>query len=74
MTTSIEVLEAEVLSLSAEDRSRLLDRLIASLGSDPEIEKAWAAEADRRDAEIDNGMVTAVPAEQALARLRAGLR
>jgi len=74
MPTSIEVLEAEVLSLSAAERSRLLERLIASLDADPEIQEAWVQEAERRDAEIDSGAVTLVPGEQALSRLRAGLR
>ncbi len=49
-------------------------RLIASLGTDAEIEEAWAIEAERRDAEIDEGKVTTVPGAEILARLRAELR
>lgn len=71
MPTHIEVLEAEVLSLSIAERSRLLERLISSLDSDPEIEEAWVAEAGRREAEISDGSVAAVPGDDALARLRA---
>jgi putative addiction module component (TIGR02574 family) len=73
MSTSIEVLEAEVLSLPTAERSRLLERLIASLDADPEIAEAWVREAERRDAEIDSGAVSLVPGEQVLARLRADL-
>ena len=40
MSTSLEVLEAEVLQLIPADRSHLLERLIASLDSDPEIEES----------------------------------
>ena len=39
MTIPVEVLEAEVLSLPAPLRSRLLDKLIASLDTDPEWRK-----------------------------------
>ena len=74
MATSIEVLEAEVLGLSAAERSRLLDRLIASLDADPEIKQAWVQEAERRDSEIDSGAVKLVPGEQALLRTRSNLR
>jgi len=74
MPTSIEVLEAEVLGLSAAERSRLLERLIASLDADPEIQKAWVQEAERRDAEVDSGAVSLVPGEQVLSRLRSDLR
>ena len=73
VNTSLEVLEAEVLKLGPADRSHLLERLIASLDSDPEIEKAWEQEADRREAELDSGAVAAVPGDEALARLRSRL-
>ena len=74
MATSIEVLEAEVLGLSPAERSRLLERLIASLDADPEIQKAWAQEAERRDAEVDSGAVSLVSGEEAVSRLRTNLR
>ena len=74
MPTSIEVLEAEVLGLSVDERSRLLERLITSLDADPEIQEAWVQEAERRDAEVDSGAVSLVPGEQVLSRLRSDLR
>lgn len=73
MTFPIEVLEAEVLSLPAPLRSRLLDKLIASLDADPEWEEAWAQEADRREAAIATGNAAWVPGEEAVARIRAKL-
>ena len=73
MTIALEVLEAEVLSLSALQRSHLLDRLITSLDADPEIQQAWAAEAERRDVDIDAGKVALVSGPAVLARLRATL-
>ena len=73
MTIALDVLEAEVLNLSALQRSHLLDRLIASLDADPEIQQAWAVEAERRDADIDSGKVALVSGEAVVARLRATL-
>lgn len=73
MTTTIETLEAEVLKLAPSERSRLLERLIISLDEDAEVEEAWAKEADRRQAELDSGVVTAIPGDQMMERLRARL-
>jgi putative addiction module component (TIGR02574 family) len=73
VSTSLEVLEAEVLQLAPADRSHLLEKLIASLDLDLEVEEAWAREADRREAELESGLVVAVPGEEAIARLRARL-
>jgi putative addiction module component (TIGR02574 family) len=74
MSIPLDTLEAEVLKLPAGARSHLLDRLIASLGADAEIEEAWAIEAERRDAEVDAGKVATVPGAEVLDRLRAELR
>lgn len=73
VSTNLDVLEAEALKLAPADRSRLLERLIASLDSEPEIEEAWAREADRRETELESGAVVAVPGHEAIARLRARL-
>jgi putative addiction module component len=35
--------EAAALQLTAADRARLVDRLIATLDAEPEVEEAWAA-------------------------------
>lgn len=73
MTIPIDVLEAEALSLPEAERSRLIDRLIASLEKDPEWEIAWSDEADRREARIARGDTAWVRGEDALARIRAKL-
>jgi putative addiction module component (TIGR02574 family) len=73
MSTALEVLEAEALKLTPSERSRLMERLLVSLDEDVEIEAAWAAEADRREAELDSGMVTPVSGDQMMERLRARL-
>ena len=73
MNEQLEVLEAEVLKLAPAERTRLLERLIASLDTDPEIEAAWDQEADRREAALASGAVCAVPGHEAIARLQARL-
>jgi hypothetical protein len=68
MSTTVELQEAEVLRLSPKDRSRLLDRLIASIDADAETESAWDEVADRRESEMNSGAVQSVPLEDAIAR------
>ena len=73
MTTSLEVLEAEALKLAPADRSHLLERLIASLDVDSEVEEAWELEADRREASLESGTAVEVPGQEAMNRLRSRL-
>ena len=73
MSTKLEALEAEALKLAPAERSHLLERLVASLDADPELDAAWELEADRREAELASGSVAAVPASEAMARLRSRL-
>lgn len=71
MSSTLETLQAEVLRLSPADRTRLLDRLIASLDVDGEAEAAWDALADQREGEFQTGAVQPVPLDVAIARLEA---
>ena len=73
MPTILEALEAEVLKLAPSERSHLLERLIISLDEDAEVEETWTREADRREAEIDSGVVDAIPGDEMMERLRARL-
>lgn len=47
---TVETLEAAALQLTRADRARLVEKLIATLDADPEIEEAWATEVERRQA------------------------
>jgi hypothetical protein len=73
MSPRLETLEAEVLQLAPIERSHLLERLIASIDSDPEVDQAWEREADRREAELESGLIAVVPGQDAIARLQARL-
>lgn len=70
MPLTVEAIEAEALGLSAADRARLVEKLISSLEIDPDVEEAWAAEVERRPAEIESGKVSTVPGSEALTRLK----
>lgn len=74
MSINLEVLEAEVLQLPHLERSHLLERLIVSLDLDPEVEESWEREADRREAELESGSISAISGQEAIARLRARLK
>ena len=68
---TVETLEAAALQLTPADRARLVDRLIATLDADPEVEEAWAAEVERRQTEIENGTVSLLPGPETLTKLKA---
>ncbi len=74
MSAPVEELETEVLQLPAADRARLVDKLIASLDAEPEVEAAWAAEVERRHAELEAGTVSALPGPETLAKLRSAFQ
>jgi len=68
---TVETLEAAALQLTPADRARLVDRLIATLDADPEVEEAWAAEVERRQIEIENETGSLLPGPETLAKLKA---
>ena len=74
METQLEILESEALKLTIGERAALAQRLLVSLDEDAEIEDAWAAEIERRIAEVESGAVQVIPIAEALARVRAALK
>ena len=66
MSANVEELEAEVLGLPAVQRARLVEKLIASLEVEPDVENAWAEEVERRQGEIESGTVPLLPGRTAL--------
>jgi len=74
MSNQLEAVQAQALMLSAEERALLADRLIASLFKSDDVEHAWAAEVERRIAEIEGGRTQLVPASDAIARARAAIK
>lgn len=74
METQLEILEAEALKLTPGERAALAQRLLESLEEDKELEDAWAAEVERRIAEVESGAVQVIPIADALAQVRAALK
>ncbi len=76
LTMNIQAIEQEVLHLPIEDRARLAEKLLSSLDnlSEQENEKLWFVEAQRRAAEIDNGTVQLVSAEEVESKIQAILK
>ena len=74
MPMTVEQIEAEVLKLPKQAQAELLGRLMRSLADtsvmDPDVAKAWAKEAIRRDEEMESGSVAGIPAEEVFAELR----
>jgi putative addiction module component (TIGR02574 family) len=69
-------LESRALKLPAHARARLAERLISSLDDqiDPDAEKLWVAEAERRLEELRSGTVKGRRAEAVFRKARSTLR
>ncbi len=72
MSTVSDKVMDEVLSLPADARMSLVEKLLASLNlpTQPEIDRVWAEEAERRVAQIDRGEVELIPGEEVFTKLR----
>ena len=71
MSTFEEILSA-ALALPSGMRAALADHLLASLDGEDQkrIDALWAEEAERRMKEIEDGIVTPIPGEEVMNRLR----
>ena len=62
----------EALSLPAEARVNLVEKLLSSLNlpTQPEIERLWAEEAEKRIAQIDKGEKKLIPGKKVFSNIR----
>ncbi len=69
-------IEAAAVKLTRRDRTRIVNKLIKTLHTerDREILELWAAEAERRNKEMDEGKEIGIPMEKVMAQVRATLR
>ena len=76
MADPVRRLESEALKLSRKARARLAERLISSLDdhADPDSERLWLAEAERRLDELLSGKVAGIPADEVFRKARSSLR
>jgi len=76
MTTSVQHIESQALSLPREERARLAMHLLESIEERPsmdprQVELAWLAEANRRYLAYLGGEEQTIPADEVFADLRA---
>ena len=73
MATELNQIIRDALELSDSERATLAGLLIESLevaqDVDPDVEAAWAAEAERRWQEIESGAVKTISWEEVRAKL-----
>ena len=72
MSTTLDSLSNDALTLPPDQRLALARRLLDSVDLEPEpgAEAAWEAEIARRIARFDAGESKAIPASKVMARLR----
>jgi len=73
MTTMPDRVIEEALSLPANIRLNLVEKLITSLNLpiDGEIDRLWAEEAERRISQIESGEVKLIPGKEVFSRIQA---
>ncbi|NQT09935.1 MAG: addiction module protein [Desulfobacteraceae bacterium] len=73
MTATTDRVTEEALSLPADIRLNLVEKLITSLNLpiDEDIDRLWAEEAERRISQIEAGEVRLVPGEEVFSKIRA---
>ena len=73
MASMTDRVTEEALSLPADIRLNLVEKLITSLNLpiDKDIDHLWAEEAERRISQIEAGEVRLVPGEEVFSKIRA---
>lgn len=76
MSTEADRVIDDVLSLPADARLGLVEKILVSLNLpiDKKIERLWAKEAERRLAQVDAGKAKLVPGEEVFAKIRSKRR
>ena len=66
----------EALSLPSDERMNLVEKLLTSLNLpiQPEIDRLWAEEAERRVSQIERGDVELIPGDEVFAKIRGKYR
>lgn len=72
MSTEASRILTEVLALPAAERAEMVERILDSLGAEPDKErlKRWAVETESRLDAIDRGELEVVGGEEVFERLR----
>lgn len=75
MSTTVEQLAEQMMTLPGESRARLADLHVESLDAEAltQIDRLWLSEAKRRRDEVHAGKVKTIPGEEALQSVRDSL-
>ena len=70
--STYEEIEIAALALPSNARAMLAEHLLESLSAEEQqrIDAMWGEEAEQRDNEIQEGVVTATPGDEVMNRLR----
>lgn len=74
MESTFERLAAQALTLTPDEREAFVQLLSASLEDDSAADDALDADIARRVADIESGATQAIPMDEALMLVRAGLK
>lgn len=76
MTSKIQEIENEVLALPPQERAIIAEHIIRSLDDeeDPDVERLWIAEAERRYKEYKEGNVKTRPSALIFKEARSKIR
>lgn len=76
MARAVAEIENEIRELSPAEKEQLLRTLLEELDgpADPDVERAWLEEVQRRSRELDAGIVKPLPADEVFARTRDQLK
>ena len=72
MSSISKKIEQDVLSLPAHERIELIDRLIESLNLpwDPEIDRLWAEEGERRFSDLETGSISLISGRKVFSKIK----
>ena len=75
MARALRDIEEDIRELEPDERTELLRHLIAELDgtADPDVDRAWLSEAQRRYRELQEDAVEPIPAEEVFKKLRSRL-
>lgn len=73
MNERVKRLTEEFIKLAPAEQDDLIDQLIVLRKPDPDIDKAWVDEIDRRVSRYDSGQEFGIDSEEVLAQVRARL-
>ena len=76
MARAVSEIEREIRGLERDDQEQLLRALLEELDGppDPDVERVWLEEAQRRSRELDTGDVDTIPADEVFDKARDQLK